>query len=238
MRYTCLMRHRKGEMFEHVFKTTLALGFATAVFVTACTQSHTTPLQPETPAPATTLTAPPSSPPTKTPSPTSPTSRATPIPVHETGHIQGSVPASGCHIRFTPSGYHLPDSRCTPGSYDPSITPADLCPHLAREWAAERAPESETESIKFGAIARAYGIPSDAVNGELDHLISRELGGTNSEANLWDEQDGPIPNPKDTVENALHLWVCAHPTEANLRKAQVAIAANWTTALEKVGATS
>ena len=72
---------------------------------------------------------------------------------------------------------------------------------------------------------------------ELDHLISIELGGANDAANLWPEL-GPIPNPKDTVENALHAWVCAAAgaeAEARLHDAQVAIAADWTTAEQTLG---
>jgi hypothetical protein len=82
----------------------------------------------------------------------------------------------------------------------------------------------------------AYG--QQNVLGELDHLVSLELGGANASSNLWVEA-GSIPNPKDSVENDLHAWVCAasgKTAEDRLHAAQVAIATNWMTALAVVGA--
>jgi hypothetical protein len=82
----------------------------------------------------------------------------------------------------------------------------------------------------------AYG--QGHVSGELDHLIPLELGGANDAANLWVET-GTIPNPKDTVENALHDWVCAaRPEQAGerLAAARRAIASNWVTAPRRLGA--
>ena len=71
----------------------------------------------------------------------------------------------------------------------------------------------------------AYGRHN--VKGELDHLVPLELGGSNDMSNFWVEA-GPIPNPKDKVENRLHHEVCTG--KISLRAAQVAIAGNWMTA--------
>jgi hypothetical protein len=51
-------------------------------------------------------------------------------------------------------------------------------------------------------------------------------------ANLWPEV-GKIPNPKDSVENALHKAVCAG--KVSLSAAQQAIALNWQTAESVLG---
>jgi len=84
----------------------------------------------------------------------------------------------------------------------------------------------------------AYGlanIPGSA--SELDHLIPLTLGGANDASNLW-PQLGPVPNPKDRVEVDLHRWVCGvqgAAAESRLKSARLAIAADWTTALETLG---
>ena len=44
---------------------------------------------------------------------------------------------------------------------------------------------------------------------------------------------GTLPNPKDTVENALHRAVC--DGRVPLRAAQRAIAVNWKTAEARLG---
>lgn len=65
---------------------------------------------------------------------------------------------------------------------------------------------------------------------EVDHLISLELGGSNSPRNLWPEAAQPRPgyHEKDRVEDELHAAVCAG--RVSLRAAQDGIAANWLTA--------
>jgi hypothetical protein len=102
-----------------------------------------------------------------------------------------------------------------------------------------RPPPSDTARFKYGQAYPAYGVPP-GTRTELDHLVSLELGGTNSAANLWPEQPG-TPNPKDRTEGMLHTWVCAVATtdpaeaEGRLRSAQQAIAADWLTALQVLG---
>ena len=67
----------------------------------------------------------------------------------------------------------------------------------------------------------AYGVTQ---SGELDHLIPLELGGSSDVRNLWPEV-GPIPNPKDRVENELRDWVCSG--RIKLAVAQQEIAKDW-----------
>lgn len=155
------------------------------------------------------------------------------LQVHDPGQVTGTL-TGPCH---TSDGGQLPDPSCTPGAYDPQVTAAVLCAP-GYSTAAYRAPQSQTSAFKWQVAEPAYG--QQNVAGELDHLVSLELGGANDASNLWVEA-GPIPNAKDTVENALHAWVCAATgaeAETRLHGAQVAIAADWMTAEQVLGIAS
>ena len=150
--------------------------------------------------------------------------------VHDPGQVTGTL-AGPCHAR---SQGQLPDRSCTPGAYDPAVTAAVLC-SPAYSTSTYRPPSSQTSRFKYEVAEPAYG--QNGVTGELDHLVSLELGGANDASNLWVEA-GSIPNPKDTVENALHDWVCSATlplAQERLREARVAIAVNWMTAEQKLG---
>lgn len=146
----------------------------------------------------------------------------------------GTVPA-GLHCRMSggsPTAYR-PDPACTPGAVDEAVTQSNIDSTICRSGYTTkvRPPVSATDEIKramYTAYGDANGTPS-----ELDHLVSLELGGSNDTANLWPEP-GALPNPKDSVENALHKAVCAH--KITLTAAQQAIATDWTTALTVTGA--
>lgn len=63
---------------------------------------------------------------------------------------------------------------------------------------------------------------------EIDHLISRELGGADDVSNLWPEPYGTQPwnaARKDRVENRLHKEVCAGTI--SLKKARHEIKTDW-----------
>jgi hypothetical protein len=80
-------------------------------------------------------------------------------------------------------------------------------------------------------VAAAYGIPwSQHSKYEFDHLIPRELGGADSESNLWPQPwTGPYnAHQKDRLENALHKAVCAG--QMTLDFAQDAISSDWVAA--------
>jgi len=156
-----------------------------------------------------------------------------PVKTHDPRQVTGTLNGP-CHIRHY-RGQVLPDRSCTPGAYDPAITAAILCAP-GYSTSSYRPPSSQTTKFKYSVAEPAYG--QDHVSGELDHLISLELGGANDAANLWVEP-GPIPNSKDQIESALHDWVCSARAEQaaeRLAAAQRAIAANWVTARERLGA--
>jgi hypothetical protein len=93
---------------------------------------------------------------------------------------------------------------------------------------------SVTGRIKKATI-QAYGLPADTA-GELDHLVSLQLGGAPEDTrNLWVEP-GNIPNPKDTVESKLNAAICSGLIP--LVVGQKTIASNWTTALDASGLTA
>ena len=83
-----------------------------------------------------------------------------------------------------------------------------------------------------------YHRPGSSADYELDHLISLELGGTTTQANLWpqayERRGGRYAAPwqgsetKDQVENRLHDEVCSG--QLSLSAAQHQIATNWLTA--------
>ena len=141
-----------------------------------------------------------------------------------------SIKFTSCH---TKSKGELPDPKCTPGGIDPTVKQSNLSTTICRKGGytdTVRPPTSQTNKAK-AMLYEAYGIDPDA-KGELDHLVSLQLGGDNDVANLWPEI-GPIPNPKDAIETHLHTAVCNGKT--TLSAAQHAIAENWETAEHDLG---
>ena len=162
------------------------------------------------------------------PSSTSPQARSVGLlEVHDPGKVTGTAPAS-CHALPGPR----PDPRCAPGAVDPAVTQANIASTICKSGytATVRPSASATDRLK-AQMYRAYGIKTGTTS-ELDHLVSLELGGANDAANLWPEV-GKIPNPKDKVENALHVAVCSR--KVTLAAAQQAIASDWTTAEARLG---
>jgi hypothetical protein len=135
-------------------------------------------------------------------------------------------PAPGfCHAKGTGLSSR-PDPACTPGALSPRVTQATsgrtIC--VSGYSKSVRPPESVTKKEKVASVA-AYGDRGSPRDYEYDHLVSLELGGAvNDPRNLWPEP-GSSPNPKDSVENALHRMVC--DGEMQLSRAQLIIAGNW-----------
>lgn len=90
------------------------------------------------------------------------------------------------------------------------------------------------QSVK-NQVYRQYGVVSRAPREyEVDHLISLELGGSNSIRNLWPQSYVTQPlnaRVKDRLENKLHQLVC--DGKLPLEQAQREIATDWTAAYAK-----
>ena len=116
----------------------------------------------------------------------------------------------------------LPDSHMTPGEIDATATTEKVC---TSGYSKSVRNVSET---KKDHIYELYGITRVPGQYEIDHLISLQLGGTNSMKNLWPQAYFGEPwnaRVKDDLENTLHRMVC--DGKIPLAQAQNAIAANW-----------
>jgi hypothetical protein len=121
----------------------------------------------------------------------------------------------------------LPDPAITPGLADKRATVAVVC---GTKWGKSR--RHVTAKMRRQVFA-AYGMtgnkdPRCQPKGcELDHLISRELGGADAVANLWPQPNsGPWnAKQKNRLENRLRRDVCHG--ELPLAYAQRRIASDW-----------
>jgi len=122
---------------------------------------------------------------------------------------------------------HLPDPVLTPGD-TLEVTAADICvPGYSSKV------RSVTDAVKK-QVYLEYGITSrQPYEYEVDHLISLQLGGSNSIINLWPEPYAGDWNArvKDKLENKLHRLVCDGGLD--LKTAQQEIATDWVAAYLK-----
>jgi hypothetical protein len=117
-----------------------------------------------------------------------------------------------------------PNLELTPG-LTRTLSREQVC---SIKWGKDR--RHVTEGMKK-QVFEAYGIPWEQhARFEVDHLVSRELGGADDVRNLWPQLWTGTHNArmKDHLENTLHRKVCAG--EMTLRFAQEAIASDWVAA--------
>jgi hypothetical protein len=121
-----------------------------------------------------------------------------------------------------PAG-ELPNSSLTPGETFGGVTADQVC---ASGYAGRARNVLREQYVQVYASYR-LPYPEPAGTYELDHLVPLELGGDNSNRNLWPEPASPGPgfHQKDDLENYLHDAVCAGRMQ--LADAQSGIAANW-----------
>jgi hypothetical protein len=136
----------------------------------------------------------------------------------------------------TSHGFPIPDSACTPGAVNPTVTLTVLKSGDFRT-ACER--NKASSAAKKNTTYDEYGIAHPQDNKgqnqtcELDHLVSLELGGADTLDNIW-PQCGPDGvalaqryfKIKDGVENYLAAQVRAG--QIGLDEAQRGIAQDWT----------
>ncbi|MGY2894346.1 sunset domain-containing protein [Deinococcus sp. UYEF24] len=120
---------------------------------------------------------------------------------------------------------------------DPKLSPGDVLtsdPKIVCVSGYTKTVRNVPQSLKE-QVYREYGITSrQSGEYEIDHLISLELGGSNSIRNLFPESYKTTPlnaHVKDKLENKLHDLACSG--KITLAEAQQAIASNWTTAYVK-----
>jgi len=121
-----------------------------------------------------------------------------------------------------------PDSVLTPGAVL-DVSDTDVCtPGYSKRVRHVTAETKRAVYAEYGITAHAPG------DYEVDHLISLEIGGSNSIKNLWPESYLTEPwnaRVKDKLENRLHQLVCAGTI--SLKEAQDAIAKDWIAAYTK-----
>lgn len=126
----------------------------------------------------------------------------------------------------------VPDPLITPGVARNDLSKADIC---KTKWGSDE--RYVTSKMKMQVFAN-YGLTGNDdpactpdIHGrrcEIDHLISRELGGADDVNNLWPQAYGSKPwnaTLKDKLENRLHKEVCAG--NISLEKAQKEISEDW-----------
>jgi hypothetical protein len=136
-------------------------------------------------------------------------------------------------------GGDLPDPNLTPGLIRSGLSLQQIC---TNKWGQDA--RHVTDAMKR-QIFLSYGLSGNDdrhcvpdAHGrrcEIDHLISRELGGADDVKNLWPQPYGThLWNAvlKDRVENRLHKEVCAH--RITLKKAQQEIATDWAGSISPV----
>lgn len=122
-----------------------------------------------------------------------------------------------------------PDPKLTPGA-TLSVTRDDICvPGYTQKV------RNIPDAVKRQVYA-SYGIASHkAGDFEVDHLISLELGGSNSPKNLWPESYRTQPwnaHVKDALENRLHADICTN--QVDMATVQHEIAADWIGAYKRI----
>ena len=148
-------------------------------------------------------------------------------------------PSHKCTVR-TSNGFPIPDPSCTPGAVDPTVT-LDILKEKAFRTSCMR--DKATSAHKKAATYDWYGVDHPDHNTgstqtcELDHLISLELGGSDTLDNIWPQcgPDGVALNDryfkqKDLVENLLAKLV--REGKMDLGTAQRGIATDWTQFLQ------
>jgi hypothetical protein len=122
----------------------------------------------------------------------------------------------------------LPDPKMTPGATLPVAT-GDICVS-----GYSKKVRNVPNDVKEQVYAE-YGITSHKPGEyEVDHLISLELGGSNSIKNLWPQSYVTQPwnaHVKDKLENELHNEVCSG--KIDLPTAQHEIATDWIASYKK-----
>ncbi len=154
------------------------------------------------------------------------TQQSAPTPIN----VLSASSESKCHaihVDVSDPQAYLPDTTCTPGVTDPTVTQDNIETTICRSGYTQtvRPPVTYTNALKKQQIADYGYEDTDMRDYEEDHFISLELGGNPKDPkNLWPEPHASM-NEKDAVENYLHEQVCSGGM--TLSVAQQEITKNW-----------
>jgi hypothetical protein len=125
----------------------------------------------------------------------------------------------------------IPNLNKTPGAIRSGLTKEKIC---TTKWGKD---ERHVTAAMKRQIFELYGysgygdphcVPAGKRTCEIDHLISRELGGADVVENLWPQAYGTSPwNAvlKDKLENRLHKEMCAN--RITLAQARSMLVNDW-----------
>lgn len=166
---------------------------------------------------------------------TEPTPPATPVTPESSGLVEPNwnqpIKSANCVAHAG-----LPDVACTPGAIIPANIADVVCDKSFKTGTVR---DSKTTRAQKQHVYNMYDLPHPPHNVgrnqvcEIDHLVSIELGGDDTIANLWPEcspgyqhWSGAGFREKDHFENWLWNQVCVQNTMP-LKTAQIEIATNW-----------
>jgi hypothetical protein len=145
-----------------------------------------------------------------------------PTAAAELSPIASATPLATTTAAAAPAG-SLPNHSLTPGETFAGVTAQQVC---VSGYAGRARNVLPAQYVEVYASYR-IGYPEPSGTYELDHLVPLELGGDNSDHNLWPEHAQPAPgfHEKDQLENYLHDAVCGG--RIALADAQSGIASDW-----------
>ncbi|MFF7597917.1 hypothetical protein [Streptomyces mirabilis] len=148
--------------------------------------------------------------------------------------VSGTAHASACSQSYLP----LPDSSCTPGSYNPDVTQSNIHSTICVSgWTDTVRPStSHTNPLKAQGIIDYGYSDTNMSDYEEDHLVPLELGGAPRDpGNPWPEPryGTKTAYTKDGTETKLKNAV--YNGTLTLSAARSAIKNNWTAALQVTG---
>lgn len=112
----------------------------------------------------------------------------------------------------------MPNPKLTPGLASLS-DPHAIC---STKWGKDERHVTPKMKRQICAEYRAKNCPGKGW--EIDHLVSRELGGADDARNLW-AQPAPSYHQKDVLENLLHRKLCAR--QISLEQARSCLTNGW-----------
>jgi hypothetical protein len=150
---------------------------------------------------------------------------------------RSTPPGMAAPSRHAPRAFLPADQANSPLTPDPKMTPGATLPVTTGDICVSgysKKVRNVPNDVKQKVYAE-YGITSHKPGEyEVDHLISLELGGSNSIKNLWPQSYVTQPwnaHVKDKLENELHNEVCSG--KIDLPTAQHEIATNWIASYKK-----